>query len=430
LGFGAQGVQGSPERLGPTSDLRDVPSADSESRATVEDDGGSPLVLLRTLLGHRSDVVGLSWSDTDFLLSAGIDGTVRLWHPLKSYCLALFENGAPVTSVCFSKDIEKVFYTADTERRLKKWAVTSGSLVTCETEEQIISLQYCSLPATFYHSQKHVLFCGGINGAVYVRGPETLETMDRFSVHSTKGKLSKPQRIAGMCLSASGYELFVSTADSRIRCYSTLTYYQLYKLKGHQFTGRYGQYPPCLLPISETTELSATVPLGVCRGELGLRREQPLLTLYVDELGTLHGWVGVASVGGDPRSEKDVEAENLVPGLSGGSLATTATRTASGSLSPREGAGRRRGYPRPGHSQSPPDEDSDLDEYGDFSGRHETIDSSFVAELVPGPCTYCLAYEKPPLSGQLGERRAIPEAYMFVCTTLGTVLVFDFQIPG
>lgn len=389
-------------------------SSDSVS-ASADAEAGSPLILLRTFLGHRSDVVSMSWSAGDFLLTAGMDGTVRLWHPLKSYCLALFENGAPVTSVCFSLDTEKTFYTVDTLRNLKKWAVTSGSLVACETEEQLVSVQYCLLPPTFYHSEKRALFCGGLNGEVYVKGPDTLETIDRFSVHSTKGKLSRPQRIVGMSLSPSGYELLVSTADSRIRVYSTLSYAQLYKLKGHQFTGRYGQYPPALVGINGSAELAAAAPLGACRGELGILRDQPLLTLYVDDAGTLHGWVGISSVGADPGGRKERGEDHLLPGLSGGAMVAAAGGSA---------AQRSRAYPRAGPGRSLPDDDSDNDEYEDFSGRHETLDSSFTADLVRGPCTCALAYEMPQLSGQLGERRALPECYLFVCTTTGAVLVF------
>lgn len=36
---------------------------------------------VRVFEGHKSDVVDLSWSHSDFLCSASIDHTIMLWHP-------------------------------------------------------------------------------------------------------------------------------------------------------------------------------------------------------------------------------------------------------------------------------------------------------------------------------------------------------------
>lgn len=38
---------------------------------------------VRVFEGHKSDVVDLSWSHSDFLCSASIDHTVMLWHPIR-----------------------------------------------------------------------------------------------------------------------------------------------------------------------------------------------------------------------------------------------------------------------------------------------------------------------------------------------------------
>lgn len=40
----------------------------------------------RVFSGHKSDVVDLSWSHSDFLCSASIDHTVMLWHPIRLAC--------------------------------------------------------------------------------------------------------------------------------------------------------------------------------------------------------------------------------------------------------------------------------------------------------------------------------------------------------
>ena len=45
----------------------------------------------RTYRGHKSDVLDLAWSKTNFLLSASMDKTVRLWHVSMDECLRVFK---------------------------------------------------------------------------------------------------------------------------------------------------------------------------------------------------------------------------------------------------------------------------------------------------------------------------------------------------
>jgi hypothetical protein len=45
----------------------------------------------RAYSGHRADVLALAWSRTDFLLSASMDKTVRLWHATMPDCLRVFK---------------------------------------------------------------------------------------------------------------------------------------------------------------------------------------------------------------------------------------------------------------------------------------------------------------------------------------------------
>ena len=55
--------------------------AASTSRAA--ENGSRPIVYpvpYRTYAGHKADVIDLAWSKANFLLSASIDKTVRLWY--------------------------------------------------------------------------------------------------------------------------------------------------------------------------------------------------------------------------------------------------------------------------------------------------------------------------------------------------------------
>lgn len=51
--------------------------------------------------GHTADVLDLCWSKNNFLLSCGMDRSVRLWHVSRSDCLCAFQHPDFVTSVAF-----------------------------------------------------------------------------------------------------------------------------------------------------------------------------------------------------------------------------------------------------------------------------------------------------------------------------------------
>jgi WD40 repeat protein len=45
----------------------------------------------RTYSGHTADVLDLAWSKSQFVLSASMDKTVRLWHISMDDCLRVFK---------------------------------------------------------------------------------------------------------------------------------------------------------------------------------------------------------------------------------------------------------------------------------------------------------------------------------------------------
>ena len=65
----------------------------SGSRAVA---GLEPLVLRprphRSYAGHEADVLDVAWSRSQFLLSASMDKTVRLWHISMDDCLRVFRR--------------------------------------------------------------------------------------------------------------------------------------------------------------------------------------------------------------------------------------------------------------------------------------------------------------------------------------------------
>ncbi|KAJ3140801.1 hypothetical protein HK100_009237 [Physocladia obscura] len=80
----------------------------------------------RTFSGHTAPILDISWSKTDFILTASADKTVRLWHIKSVVCLKVFVHESPVTSVRFHPTDEQTFISGggtQTNARLRMWSI-------------------------------------------------------------------------------------------------------------------------------------------------------------------------------------------------------------------------------------------------------------------------------------------------------------------
>ena len=83
----------SPPKFQPSS------SFPAEEEASEAGGGGERAVLkaqpLRVYQGHKADVLDVAWSKSQFLLSASMDKSVRLWHISMDDCLRVFRCAPP-----------------------------------------------------------------------------------------------------------------------------------------------------------------------------------------------------------------------------------------------------------------------------------------------------------------------------------------------
>ncbi|KAK1745209.1 WD40 repeat domain-containing protein [Skeletonema marinoi] len=75
---------------------------------------------------HTADVIDLSWSHTNFLLTASVDKSVRLYHFSKSNCLHLFKHANLVASVDFHPLDDRYFISGGLDKKLRLWNITDG----------------------------------------------------------------------------------------------------------------------------------------------------------------------------------------------------------------------------------------------------------------------------------------------------------------
>lgn len=78
---------------------------------------------VQTLAGHNGEVLDLAWSGNNFLLSASMDKTVRLWHYSRPDALGIFQHLDYVTSVAFHPRDPRLFVSGSLDCKLRLWSI-------------------------------------------------------------------------------------------------------------------------------------------------------------------------------------------------------------------------------------------------------------------------------------------------------------------
>ncbi|KAI8084517.1 WD40-repeat-containing domain protein, partial [Halteromyces radiatus] len=74
--------------------------------------------------GHKADILDISWSKNNFLLSSSMDKTVRLWHVTKSECLCVFVHLDFVTGIKFHPKDDRFFLSGSLDSKVRLWSIT------------------------------------------------------------------------------------------------------------------------------------------------------------------------------------------------------------------------------------------------------------------------------------------------------------------
>lgn len=103
-------------------------SVDSDSPpfrlATIFD--SDPIQILK---GHTAEILDCAWSTNNFLLSASMDKTVRLWHYTRSDALGIFQHLDYVTSVAFNPRDPRVFLSGSLDCKLRLWSIQDRTIL-------------------------------------------------------------------------------------------------------------------------------------------------------------------------------------------------------------------------------------------------------------------------------------------------------------
>ncbi|KVH99116.1 G-protein beta WD-40 repeat-containing protein [Cynara cardunculus var. scolymus] len=79
--------------------------------------------------GHLDDVLDLSWSKSQDLLSSSMDKTVRLWQLSSKSCLKIFSHNDYVTCIQFNPVDDRYFISGSLDAKVRIWSIPDRQVV-------------------------------------------------------------------------------------------------------------------------------------------------------------------------------------------------------------------------------------------------------------------------------------------------------------
>lgn len=227
-----------------TPEERRVQEAEEAAVCPVGERLSAPVFLerpVREFPGHTNEIVDLSWSKNNFLLSTSMDKTVRLWHVSRDECLCQFKHKDVVTKVAFHPTDDRFFLAGSLDMTLRLWSIPDKQIAWSMNLPDLIT-------AVAFTPDGKIAIAGLLNGLCMLYETEGLKFHSQIHAKSSRGKNSKGSKITGistmaMPLTSGGngtvpgeIKIMVSTNDSRIRVYNLRDGSLDTKFKGHENT--------------------------------------------------------------------------------------------------------------------------------------------------------------------------------------------------
>ncbi|KAI1085393.1 WD40 repeat-like protein [Whalleya microplaca] len=189
---------------------------------------------IREFVGHTGDILDLSWSKNNFLLSSSMDKTVRLWHISRQECLCTFKHKDFVTSIAFHPRDDRFFLAGSLDSTLRLWSIPDKAVAFSSQLTDLIT-------AVAFSPDGKIAIAGCLNGFCMFYETEGLKYHTQIHVRSSRGKNAKGSKITGIQTMTfppdnpdGVVKVLVTSNDSRIRIYNLGDKSLELKLKGHQ----------------------------------------------------------------------------------------------------------------------------------------------------------------------------------------------------
>ncbi|MQL93544.1 hypothetical protein Taro_026196, partial [Colocasia esculenta] len=162
--------------------------------------------------GHREDVLDLSWSKSEYLLSSSMDKTVRLWHMSSNSCLKVFSHSDYVTCIQFNPVDDDYFISGSLDAKVRIWSIKDRQVVDWNDLHEMVT-------AACYTPDGQGALVGSHKGSclLYDTSDNKLHQKGQIDLQNKKKK-SHHKKITGFQFAqGSSLEVFITSADSRIR---------------------------------------------------------------------------------------------------------------------------------------------------------------------------------------------------------------------
>jgi len=192
--------------------------------------------------GHKKDILDLSWSDHDFIITASMDKTVILWHHSKEGPLRVFTHGDGVTGVCFRQSQNaSLFLSCTINSRASLWDARRKRVVSFVEADSNV----CTSIAVSPNGRYAVV---GLDSGqlLFYEIPESTHEMSYFTTVETYTSPKKAKKVTGIIYDEldDTYDhgarcVIVTTNDGKVRVFDTRNYELITKYCGTHNTQGY-----------------------------------------------------------------------------------------------------------------------------------------------------------------------------------------------
>ncbi|GMN44364.1 hypothetical protein TIFTF001_013555 [Ficus carica] len=161
--------------------------------------------------GHSGEILDLSWSKNNHLLSSSVDKTVRLWRVGCDDCLQVFSHSNYVTCVQFNPVDDNYFISGSIDGKVRVWGIPHCQVVDWTDIREIVT-------AVCYRPDGQGGIVGSITGSCrfYNISDNRLQFDTQICLHNKKK--SPDRRITGFQFSPQDSSIMMVTcADSQVR---------------------------------------------------------------------------------------------------------------------------------------------------------------------------------------------------------------------
>lgn len=184
--------------------------------------------------GHTGEILDLSWSKNNFLLSTSMDKTVRLWHISRQECLCTFKHKELVSKVAFHPKDDRFFLAGCLDATLRLWSIPDKNVAFSAQLSDMIT-------AVAFSPDGKMAIAGLLSGFCFLLETEGLKALTQIHVRSSRGRNAKGSKITGIVSMVSPNAsrpgdavVLVTSTDARVRLYNLRDKTLECKFKGHE----------------------------------------------------------------------------------------------------------------------------------------------------------------------------------------------------